>query len=164
MYTKWRDAFGQADDDVLCVQGSSQTFNPLLDAKAIAAAKLADPEASEAEWEGGFRQDISAFLSDEVIAAAIVRDRPLELSPQLNTKYRGFVDMSGGRHDASTLCIGHLHDGKFIADAIRGQVRRMILVRSWPSLRIYCGPTVSRWCGGTTLVVNGSLPHSDLIL
>jgi hypothetical protein len=121
MFTKWRDHFGQADDDVLCVQGSSQTFNPLLNAKAIAAAKLADPEASEAEWEGGFRQDISAFLSDEVIEAAIVRDRPLELPPRLDVKYRAFVDMSGGRHDASTICVGHLDDGRFVANVIRGR-------------------------------------------
>jgi hypothetical protein len=123
MYTKWRDHFGQADDDVLCVQGSSQTFNPLLDAKAIAAAKLADPEASEAEWQGGFREDIAAFLSDEVIEAAIARGRPLELPPRLDGKYRyrSFVDMSGGRHDASVLAIGHLEDGKFVADVIRGR-------------------------------------------
>jgi hypothetical protein len=36
LYQKWRDDFGQDDDDVLVVQGPSALFNPRLDPGMIA--------------------------------------------------------------------------------------------------------------------------------
>ena len=55
---------------------------------------------------GRVRGDLSAFLSDELIDAAIEHGRPLELPPR-KFRYAAFVDPSGGRHDAFTICIGH---------------------------------------------------------
>jgi hypothetical protein len=86
----------------------------------IERAKAADPEAAESEWEGGFRTDIAAFLDDETIEHAIDPARPLELPPR-KIKYVAFVDPSGGRHDAFTLCIGHQQGERFIADVVRGR-------------------------------------------
>jgi hypothetical protein len=122
LFQRWRDHFGQGGDDVLVVQGDSASFNPTLDLSMIARAKSADPEAAESEWEGGFRSDIAAFLDDQVIDAAIDYARPLELPPHRDVNYQAFVDPSGGRHDAFTLCIGHKErDERLVVDVIRGR-------------------------------------------
>jgi hypothetical protein len=122
LYQKWRDHFGQNSEDVLVVQGDSATFNPSLDPKIIAKARADDPEAAEAEWGGGFRADIAAFLDDQTIDAAIDNSRPLELPPLPKIRYRAFCDASGGRHDAFTLCIAHMEkEGQFVCDVVRGK-------------------------------------------
>ena len=107
LYQKHKDHFGQDSDDVFVVQGASRTFNPSLDEKIIAAASEADPEAALAEWQGEFRADISGFLDDTAIEKCIDYSRPLGIPPRQGIHYSAFVDPSGGRHDAFTLCIGH---------------------------------------------------------
>jgi len=119
LYQKWRDHFGHDGDDVLVVQGPSSLFNSSLDLGMIERATAADPEAAESEWGGGFRGDINAFLSDDVIERAIDHARPLELPPR-NLRYTAFADPSGGRHDAFRLCIGHKEGESFVADVVRG--------------------------------------------
>jgi hypothetical protein len=120
LYQKHRDHFGVDDDDVLVVNGTSRQFNGTLDEKTIARAVTADPEAARAEWEGEFRSDVSAFLDDDTIDGAINHDRPLELPPQSSNRYVGFVDVSGGRHDAYTICIAHKSGNEIVADVVRG--------------------------------------------
>src|SRR5262245_16690884 len=71
LHQKWRDHFGVDGDDVLVVQGASKAFNPSLADATIAAQRAADPAAAGAEWDAEFRRDISAFLDDELIDAAI---------------------------------------------------------------------------------------------
>jgi hypothetical protein len=121
LHQKHRDAFGQDDGRVLVVQGSTVLFNRALDAAAIAAAKAADPEAAESEWEGGFRDDIAAFLGDDAVDAAVDLERPLELPPRRGIVFHAFCDASGGRGDAYTLCIGHAEGDRFVADVVRGR-------------------------------------------
>jgi hypothetical protein len=121
LYQKWRDHFGVAGNDVLVVQGATAQFNPSIDARVIAKASAADPEAADSEWNGGFRNDIAAFLDDETIDRAIDYSRPLELPPRRGRSYSAFSDASGGRHDAFTLAIGSTSDDRFICDVIRGR-------------------------------------------
>ena len=122
LYQKWRDHFGHDGDDVLVVQGPSSLFNSSLDLGMIERATAADPEAAESEWGGGFRGDINAFLSDDVIERAIDCSRPPELPPQQGVRYQCFVDASGGRHDSYTICIGHKDSGgRFVCDVLRGR-------------------------------------------
>jgi hypothetical protein len=93
---------------------------PLLTEAEINQALADDPEGNRAEWEAEFRSDLSAFLDEAMIKAVIDHDRPLELPPR-TFRYVAFVDPSGGRHDAFTLCIGHKQgDGFFVADVVRG--------------------------------------------
>jgi hypothetical protein len=124
LFEKHRDHFGRDDDDVLVVSGPTERFNPLIDPALIAKAREQDPEAAEAEWDGGFRRDIAAFLSDRDINAAVDHDRPMELSPRAGLRYVSFCDPSGGRHDAYCLAIGHFEgaqaDGRFVLDVVRG--------------------------------------------
>jgi hypothetical protein len=122
LYQKHRDHFGVDDPDVLVVSGDAQRFNPTLDKGVIDRARESDPEAARAEWDAQFRADIASFLDDPLIDAAVDHDRPLVLPPR-GQRYFAFIDPSGGRHDAFTLCIGHRigygRDAAFIADLVR---------------------------------------------
>jgi hypothetical protein len=121
LHAKHRDYFGKDHDSVLVIQSESKTFNPTLDDDVIQRAKDEDPEASVAEWDGLFRSDLSQFLDDAVIDAAIDYGRPLELPPRDGLTYVAFADASAGRHDQFVIGIGHREDGRIVADVIRGR-------------------------------------------
>jgi hypothetical protein len=121
LYQKHRDYYGQDDPHTLVVAGNSRQFNPTLDTEVIARAIAADPEAARAEWEGEFRTDISAFLDEATIEAAIDFARPSELPPLHKARYSAFVDASGGRGDAYTIAIAHKEGDRAIIDVIRGR-------------------------------------------
>jgi hypothetical protein len=114
--------FGQPSDDVLVIQAESRALNPTLDEGIIARALEADAEAARSEWQAEFRSDLSALFDDAVIDDAVEHARPLELPPRRDQTYFAFADMSGGRHDAATLCIGHVEKDAFICDVIRGRL------------------------------------------
>jgi hypothetical protein len=124
LYQKHRDHFGRDGDDVLSVSGATEVFNPSIDHDAIAKAREQDPESAEAEWGGGYRRDIAAFLNDADIDAAVDHDRPMELGPRPGLRLKAFCDPSGGRHDAFCLAIGHYEgtrsSGRFVLDVLRG--------------------------------------------
>ena len=124
LYQKWRDFYAQNSDDVLVIQGASTQFNSTLDSNIIQRARDSDPEAADSEWGGGFRADISSFLDEETVESVIDYGRPLEMPPRGGVTFSAFVDPSGGRHDAFTLCIGHpegIGSGSyFVADVVRG--------------------------------------------
>ena len=65
---------------------------------------------------------MQTFLPDDLIDAAVDHNRPLELAPQADLVYKCFVDMSGGAHDAATICIAHRDSGdRVVVDVIRGK-------------------------------------------
>src|SRR5262249_47140131 len=97
-----------------------KTFNPSLADATIAAQRAADPTAAGAEWDAEFRSDIGAFLDDALIDDAIDHARPLELPPVEGVIYRAFVDAAGGGPDSYTIAIGHLENGAYIIDVVRG--------------------------------------------
>jgi hypothetical protein len=119
LYERVRDYFGKDDPNVLCVSGPSELFNPLVDRGAIAAAMTMDPEAARSEWCGEFRNDVSGYLDDDAISAAVDHNRPLELPPR-GFKYSTYADSSGGRGDAYTAAVGHEQDGRYVIDVVRG--------------------------------------------
>ena len=120
LHQKWRDHYGHDDDDVLVLQGASSTFNPLLTSEVIAAQRAADPEGALAELDAEFRTDISSFIDEATIEAAVNYGRPIELPPQPHIFYKAFVDASGGRHDHYTLAIGHREAERIVIDVCRG--------------------------------------------
>jgi hypothetical protein len=122
LHSKHRDHFGHEGDEVLVVQGDAGTFNPTLSSALIEAHRASDPESAVSEWDAQFRNDISQFLSEDLIELAIDRSRPPELPPQKGVRYQCFVDASGGRHDSYTICIGHKDTSdRFICDLLRGK-------------------------------------------
>jgi hypothetical protein len=124
LHQKHRDHFGQDGDEVLVVQGASQTFNPSLAAATIEAQRAADPTAAAGEWDAEFRSDISIYLDDRLIEAAIEPGRPLELPPLFgfaSPTYSAFVDPSGGvGSDSYSIAIGHREDEAYVLDLVRG--------------------------------------------
>ena len=61
-----------------------------------------------------------AFLSDDLIDAAVDHGRPLELPPREDIVYRAFADVCAGRSDATAICIGHTEGETFVVDVVRG--------------------------------------------
>jgi hypothetical protein len=117
LYTKWKDHFGGEDPDVLVVQGSSVQFNPRLDPKMIERAKAADPEAADAEWGGGFRNDISGYVDRALVESAVDRGvvvRP----PRSGLVYKAFADPSGGVSDSFTLAVAHKDGDVVVLDHV----------------------------------------------
>jgi hypothetical protein len=109
-----------------------------VDPNMIARASASDPEAAESEWGGGFRTDISSFIDDATIEAAVNYGRPIELPPQQQLCYKAFVDASGGRHDhtRSPLATRKATASSltFAAASRRRSIRRKRLssMPSWP--------------------------------
>ena len=96
-------------------------MNPTISQAYIDKEIEKDPEAGRAEWLGLFREDVSAAFPLEVIEACIVPGRmEISYSPHIG-RYFGFLDPSGGRHDAFTLAIAHHNyaTDKIVLDLIR---------------------------------------------
>lgn len=93
------------DSDVLVIKAQHSQLNPTIDPKIIERAMAEDPEAARAEWFGEFRGDVSQWLADELIDAALEGRTGGRKHQEV-----AFVDVSGGRHDASCLAIAHAED------------------------------------------------------
>lgn len=115
-----RDHYGQGGD-VLVIQAPTTAMNPTINTRVIDSAMKDDPEAARAEWLAEFRSDLSSYLDDAAIDAAVDHSRPMALPPREGVTYTAFADASAGRHDHFTLCIGHVEEGTFIADLIEGR-------------------------------------------
>jgi len=85
LHQKHRDHYGQDGDDVLVVQGSSETFNAILSQMVIEAQRAADPQAALSEWDAQFRDDIGAlsFGRRSSTRSSIIRDDfPIIIRPR----------------------------------------------------------------------------------
>ena len=118
LYQKHTDHFGEPDHDVLVIQAASEALNPTLDPAVIERARLSDPEAAVAEWDGKFRDDITGFISRHSVLAVV--DKGVEVRPARHgVRYHAFCDPSGGSSDSMTLAISHSQDGRSVLDCIR---------------------------------------------
>jgi hypothetical protein len=104
-----------------CGDSATVAFNPTINLRAIERARASDPQAALSEWDAEFRNDLSQFLDDATIDAAVVHGRPMELPPLDGVTYKVFVDASAGRHDAFTVGVCHREAEKIIADVVRGK-------------------------------------------
>jgi hypothetical protein len=122
LHQKFRDHFGVDGDEVLVVKGGTKLFNPTLPDDIIETQRHDDPTSASSEWDAEFRSDISTFLDDELIDAAIEHSRPLELPPRPHPAfYRAFCDAAGGTgRDAYTLAIAHKEADRYVLDVVRG--------------------------------------------
>jgi hypothetical protein len=105
LHAKFKQHYGQDDDDVLVVRAPTRAFNPLIPQSVIDAEIARDPAANRAEYLAEFRDDIGGWMLAEIIESAVdtgVRVRP----PVAGVKYVAFADPSGGARDSFTLAVG----------------------------------------------------------
>src|SRR5262249_30723881 len=88
LHSKHRDCFGVAAAGLLVFEGDAGMYNRTLSSKLIESHRRSDPESAVSEWDAQFRNDISAFLSEDLIELAIDRSRPPELPPQPGIRYQ----------------------------------------------------------------------------
>lgn len=116
LHDKWKTFYGKDDDDVLVIQAESLQLNPTLNPTMIARELEADPAAARSEWLGQFRDDLSSYVSIELIESAIDRDvyvRP----PRPEHQYVGFVDSATGvGTDSFAAAIAHKEGELIVLD------------------------------------------------
>jgi hypothetical protein len=116
-----RDHFGK-DGDTLVVQGSTEDFNPTVDANIIKQAYADDAQFAAAEYGGRFRDGLSAFITRDVLDRCIA-SKVVERQPSAYFKFHAFCDPSGGSSDSFALAIGHRDEnGIVIVDCLRESV------------------------------------------
>jgi hypothetical protein len=113
-----RKHHGKNSTDALALIGSTLDFNPSYDRRIINAAYEDDPIAAASEYGGQFRQDVSAFITREVLEACTASGVH-ELPPADSISYFAFCDPSGGSSDSFTLAIAHNESGAAVLDCIR---------------------------------------------
>jgi hypothetical protein len=106
LYEKWKNYYGKDDDDVLVVHGGTMRFNPLFNQKIIERQIAEDPQLYNAEYNSVWRDDLSSYISRELLDAAVDRGVTVR-PPQPGTSYYAFADPSGGAHDSFTFAIAH---------------------------------------------------------
>jgi hypothetical protein len=107
LYERWKSFYGKPDDDVLVVRGTTTQFNPSFDRALIDKSLALDPQRYSAEYNSEWRDDLSTFLSRDLLDASVeagVLVRP----PLDNVTYYAFADPSSGRGDSFTLSLSHL--------------------------------------------------------
>lgn len=121
LWEQYKANFGKEGGPLIWL-APTRLMNPTIDRRLIDNALKDDPAAARAEWEAEWRDDIEAFISSELVEAAIIPGR-FELPRLAETDYRGFIDPSGGRNDSFTLAISHKDkwSGKVILDVLREQ-------------------------------------------
>jgi hypothetical protein len=88
---------------LLFISADSKTLNPTLEQELIDAAYSADAAVARAEWGGFFRDDVSGYLTEQLLEAAL----PGRLKHGARLASVAFVDTSGGVVDSSCLGIAH---------------------------------------------------------
>jgi hypothetical protein len=119
LFNKHKRHFGQ-DSDVLVVQGGTALFNPTINPRVIEEALTEDPAGAKSEWLGLFRDDVSDFLTRDIVDDA-ARPTRLELPALREHNYFAFVDPAGGGKDEFTVGIGHVENGITVVDVVRGR-------------------------------------------
>jgi hypothetical protein len=93
LYEKWKAHYGTPSDDVLVVRGGTMTFNPLFNKKIIERQIAEDPQLYNAEYNSQWRDDLSSYISRELLDAAV--DRGVAVRPPVaGTSYHAFADPS----------------------------------------------------------------------
>ncbi|MCV3764041.1 hypothetical protein [Rhizobium sp. TRM95796] len=117
LWDAFKRYFGKSDGPLVW-KASTREMNPTIRESTIARAYERDPAVASAEYGAEFRRDIEAYVSIEALEACTAfgyTDRPFSS----RTKYRAFVDPSGGVNDSFTLAVGHSETDKIVLDVVR---------------------------------------------
>jgi hypothetical protein len=119
MYAAFKRDFGpEGDPAILVARAPSTTMNPSLDPAVVKRAYTRDPVAAAAEYGAEFRSDVAAFVSREIVEAAVPPGL-FERMPLPKVTYAAFTDPSGGASDSMTIAIAHREGDRIFLDAVR---------------------------------------------
>jgi hypothetical protein len=119
LWDQYSNNFGKAGASSLVWQAATTVMNSTISQQWVDEQLALDYEKNEAEYLAQFRRDITAFVTKEVVDAAVQPGR-YELPPQRGVSYTAFVDVSGGSADSMSLALGHTGpDGEGILDVVR---------------------------------------------
>jgi hypothetical protein len=118
LWEHYKRYYGAADSAVLVAHGSTRAFNSTVPQAWIDHELERDRPRNSAELLAEFRTDLEAFLSLDIVEAAV--GDYVELAPAANCRFFGFVDPSGGSGgDAFTVAISHRDGDGVVIDAVR---------------------------------------------
>ena len=130
--------------------GDSRVLDPIVVHRALAR----DHASASAEYLAEFRNDLSAFVTYEMVAQCI-GDYTEQAPLATHRPYHAFVDPSGGSSDSMTLAISHREGERIIVDAMREAVPPFspesvvddfaILIRSYGILRVVGDRYAGEW-------------------
>ena len=181
LWEAFKAYWGKDDANGIYWKASSLDMNPALDPADIEAAYAEDPEAARAEYGGEFRTDLAAFISEELIASAVIAGRG-DLPYDPKQTYVAFTDPSGGSigGDSYTLAIGHVERGGIVViDCLReslppfspegvtqshAEVCAMYKVREVVGDHYAAQWPVEAWKKAGVTYVQSEAPKSDLYL
>lgn len=118
LWDRFRRYYGEHGAKVLIWKATSLEMNSGLDPEIIADALEEDPEGAAAEYLAEFRRDVSRFISQEIIEAAVISGRH-ELPRTAGTRYFAFIDPSGGSADSFTMAVAHRDGEHAVLDCTR---------------------------------------------
>jgi hypothetical protein len=116
LWQLFRKHFGKDDQTCLIWKAPTHVMNPSIPLEELEAMRLEDPASARAEIDAEFRDDVSGFVTREVLERCVVEGRVANAPGRQS--YRAFCDPSGGIGDSMTAAIGHLENGVAIVDCI----------------------------------------------
>ena len=118
-YETWSQHYGQKGDPLIMVaQGSTRDFNPSFPQRKVDREMAKDPAFARAEYLGLWRDDVSAFVSRDVVDA-LIEDGVVSRPPLPHQWYTAYCDPAGGSgEDSFTAAVAHRVGERVVLDAI----------------------------------------------
>jgi hypothetical protein len=143
LYEVFREKYGQDDKDVLVWRAASRQMNPSIPAAVVDKALAADYAAARAEYLAEWRDDVTSFLTADLIEEAIKTGRT-QLPRVYHVEYKAFVDPSGGTgSDSFSMAIAHKTPGGVIVldylDEVRPPLSPKTVVYKFSKMLEYYG-------------------------
>jgi hypothetical protein len=117
-YQTWKSSYANDEGDILVWNAPSLLMNPTLSQRVVDRAMAEDPDSAKAEFGAQCRDDISSYVSRELVESCVIRGR-IALPPRFGTRYAAFTDLSGGRVDDAAIAIAHRENDVVVLDLIR---------------------------------------------
>ncbi|TDT41503.1 hypothetical protein DES49_1598 [Halospina denitrificans] len=118
LHSKDKRHWGDDESKTLIVHGTSRQLNPRLPQSVVDEAMAEDEAAARSEYLAEWRDDLAGFIQRDVLEALVDPD-VTEREPDRNTRYRAFIDVSGGVGDSFCWAVAHSEDGVDILDLVK---------------------------------------------
>lgn len=116
LWGSYRRYYGKPGE-ILVAQADTRTMNPTIPQRVIDQAYERDAASAAAEYGAQFRNDISAFISRDLVDNN-ARMHPQVIPPQSGKRYVAFVDVAGGGADEYTIAISHRESDRVVIDGV----------------------------------------------